>query len=684
MAASYTLTRNLKLRLDSGLTASARSNLEKIDLLGATFLVDSANTLRIRSSSDILIEPESADLGGSALGGSVSIGTPSHLVAGVAIYTTSMQTSAPLGTLDQATGGTKYLYLRYKSDISGSVDTVSDRVLSVDLQGADRSLVLQGNYSQAGGSLALTLTADSTLTLPITGTLATLAGIETLTNKIIDASQNTITQLTNSSVAASAGISYSKLDLTGSILDSDVAPAAAIAYSKLALTNHIINADISTSAAIARTKIAPATPAYVLINDGAGLLFEEQYLSKSRGGTSNDNSLVTFPSSGVIATIAGAQTLTNKSIDGNENTFTNIPVSAVNLAGTITDAQVAPTAAIQGTKIVPDFGDQDILAYGALGLRATTSGPASYFRATSSQLSDINYTLPSTVPIIGQVLQASNGSGSLTWASTGTGSVTSVALTVPDILSVSGSPITTSGTLAVSLTNQAAATVLAGPGTGGAATPAFRTLLASDIPTIGYSGLNLSGSIVDSDIASGATIDLSKLAPLTADRALVSNGSGVISVAVTTATEIGYLSGVSSAIQSQFSGKQPLDATLTALAAYSTAGILTQTAADTFTGRTITAGTGITVTNGDGVAGNPTISVTSTPTTYAADWIVADGSTKTVTHSLGTTDVLVQLYDIGSGETICIDSVQRIDNNNLSLSASVAPTGSGWRVLVRP
>lgn len=58
------------------------------------------------------------------------------------------------------------------------------------------------------------------------------------------------------------------------------------------------------------------------------------------------------------------------------------------------------------------------------------------------------------------------------------------------------------------------------------------------------------------------------------------------------------------------SGSQPLDATLTALAAYNTNGLLTQTAADTFAGRTIT-GTAnkITVTNGDGVAGNPTLTI---------------------------------------------------------------------------
>lgn len=57
-------------------------------------------------------------------------------------------------------------------------------------------------------------------------------------------------------------------------------------------------------------------------------------------------------------------------------------------------------------------------------------------------------------------------------------------------------------------------------------------------------------------------------------------------------------------------GAQPLDATLTTLAAYNTNGLLTQTAADTFTGRTISSGNpAITVTNGDGVAGNPTLGV---------------------------------------------------------------------------
>jgi hypothetical protein len=66
----------------------------------------------------------------------------------------------------------------------------------------------------------------------------------------------------------------------------------------------------------------------------------------------------------------------------------------------------------------------------------------------------------------------------------GTGSVTSVAMSVPSFLSVTGSPITTSGTLAVSLATQTANTVFAGPGSGSAADPTFRALVAADIPEL--------------------------------------------------------------------------------------------------------------------------------------------------------------------------------------------------------
>lgn len=64
----------------------------------------------------------------------------------------------------------------------------------------------------------------------------------------------------------------------------------------------------------------------------------------------------------------------------------------------------------------------------------------------------------------------------------GAGSVTSVALTVPAEFTVSGSPITASGTLAVTKANQNANLVYAGPSSGGAAAPTFRVMVAADLP----------------------------------------------------------------------------------------------------------------------------------------------------------------------------------------------------------
>ena len=73
------------------------------------------------------------------------------------------------------------------------------------------------------------------------------------------------------------------------------------------------------------------------------------------------------------------------------------------------------------------------------------------------------------------------------------------------------------------------------------------------------------GAIVNADINASAAISLSKLENLTTARALVSDGSGDVSVSAVTSTEVGYLDGVSSAIQTQIDAKQASDADLTAI-----------------------------------------------------------------------------------------------------------------------
>lgn len=168
---------------------------------------------------------------------------------------------------------------------------------------------------------------------------------------------------------------------------------------------------------------------------------------------------------------------------------------------------------------------------------------------------------------------------------------------------------------------------------------------------------------------------------LTASRAVVTDGSGDLTVATTTATEIGYVNGVTSAIQTQIDTKastayvdatfQPLDADLTALAGVSSNGLLAHTGAGTAAARTIT-GTAneVSVSNGDGVSGNPTLSLPTgiNPTK------LADGSvTATEFQYLGgvTSDIQTQL-----------DARQPLDADltavaGLASAGIVARTGAG-------
>ena len=68
--------------------------------------------------------------------------------------------------------------------------------------------------------------------------------------------------------------------------------------------------------------------------------------------------------------------------------------------------------------------------------------------------------------------------------------------------------------------------------------------------------INNSGVIVNADVnASTNRLEFSKMENLTASRALVSDSNGDVSAATTTSTEIGYVNGVTSAIQTQLDAK---------------------------------------------------------------------------------------------------------------------------------
>jgi hypothetical protein len=123
-----------------------------------------------------------------------------------------------------------------------------------------------------------------------------------------------------------------------------------------------------------------------------------------------------------VLTATNTVTVTNKSINGNNNTITNIPASGV--TGEVLVAN-------GGT------GDSSFNANQVIIGGTTSTGALQQVAAGSS----------------GQVL-TSNGSSAPTWGTAGTGSVSSVGFSVPasSIFGETGSPITTSGNIALTTT----------------------------------------------------------------------------------------------------------------------------------------------------------------------------------------------------------------------------------------
>ena len=118
------------------------------------------------------------------------------------------------------------------------------------------------------------------------------------------------------------------------------------------------------------------------------------------------------------------------------------------------------------------------------------------------------------------------------------------------------------------------------------------------------------GEVVITPGAGGFTIDQGSHNPVTIG--VTPNGlslaTQVLSLALSGAGSTGALS---SSDWNLFNGKQSGSATLTALSSYNTNGLMTQTAPNTFTGRTIVGASvnQVLVADGNGVGGNPTLSL---------------------------------------------------------------------------
>ena len=237
-------TDNLKLRLSDDLTADARYNLERIDLLAGNLSVNTLEELVLRASEDIIIEPQSADISsGSGSGGSVHIGTASHNDV----------------TLD----------------VHGDVEVERNLLLRTDVRFYDDD---ETNY--IGLQAPVDVTADVSFTLPgADGTVDQVLKTDGAGNW--DWTTVGTTSLNQYNVRIGNVSSVATPTDTNSVGDVLADSVNGLTYKPLSIDN----ADISNSASITRSKLAVDTVDAVVINNSGGVQTSEAQLAITRGGT---------------------------------------------------------------------------------------------------------------------------------------------------------------------------------------------------------------------------------------------------------------------------------------------------------------------------------------------------------------------------------------------------------------
>jgi len=256
------------------------------------------------------------------------------------------------------------------------------------------------------------------------------------------------------------------------------------------------------------------------------------------------------------------------------------------------------------------------------------------FRAIAS--SDITQALSGNLAAGSNISITPNGNQFIiaTNAGSGIGSVTSVGLSLPNIFNVTGTPVTNSGVLTGTLTNQASASFWAGPISGVSATPSFRPIQGTDLYSI-QAGANITLSVVGSALIITSTASGGGGGSVTQVTSGNLTNFATVNVATNTTTPaftftmdqagsgqafMGPTSGAAAApgyrnfvLSDLPAGTYTVNSSnvLNNFASGNGTGVLAQNGS-TIAFRTIT-GTAnrIVVTNGDGSAGNPTLDLGS-------------------------------------------------------------------------
>lgn len=385
-----------------------------------------------------------------------------------------------------------------------------------------KTITLGGNLTTSGAfATTLTVTAATNVTLPTTGTLATLAGSESLTNKKLGSlTTNGIVTTSNSdgtlSVTATTGSGNVVLATSPTISGGSITGLTGLAIRDTSAAFDVTLAATSSTALTAgRTVTLDVVNAARTVKLAGNIDIANNFTTAGNFAltlTTTAATNVTLPTTGTLATRAGTESLSNKTLDITTTSFANVDLTKINFAF---PASVGPGTVITITS--PTSSTTLPLATQPITFSGLTA-------ARTYTLPDANSTLvASTVTTLSSLASV----GTIT---TGTWNATDIALgaggTNASLTAVNGGVVySTASAMAITSAGTAGQALVSA----GAAAPVWTTLTLENIPD----------AWVKRSVKTATTANITLSAPQTIDGISVVAGDRVLVKDQTAAAENG-------------------------------------------------------------------------------------------------------------------------------------------------